>query len=303
MGFLYFMESIRLPVLDDVMLLITQLGEETAFLVAALIIFWCVDKNKGYYVLAVGFFGTIITQIMKLICRVPRPWVQDPNFTVVGDAKEAAGGFSFPSGHSQSAVGTFGGIAAGTKNRVIQGIMIAICVLVPLSRTYLGVHFLSDILVGTAVSLALIWFLGFVKDGKHLPYVLGALAVASVIFLLFVEFYPFPLNDEHSIHSHASGYKNAYTLLGAILGILAVYWIDKKWVQFPVMAIWWAQIIKIAVGLGLVLAVKSGLKSPLNALFGEYPGRAVRYFLIVLVAGALWPLTFKWFSKLGKREA
>ncbi len=303
MSFLYFMESIRLPVLDEIMLLITKLGEETAFLVAALIVFWCVDKNKGYFVLAVGFFGTILTQIMKLIWRVPRPWVQDPNFSVVGNAKEAAGGFSFPSGHSQSAVGTFGGIAAGTKNKAIKGIMIAICVLVPLSRTYLGVHFLSDILVGTAVSLVLIWVLGFMRDGKYVPHVLTALAVAAVAFVFFVEVYSFRLADEHSIQSHASGCKNAYTLLGAILGILSAYWIDKKWVQFPVKAIWWAQILKVAVGLGLVLAVKSGLKTPLNALFGEYPGRAVRYFLIVMVAGVLWPLTFKWFSKLGKKEA
>ncbi len=303
MGFLYFMESIRLPVLDEFMLLITKLGEETAFLVAALIVFWCVDKNRGYFVLAVGFFGTILTQFMKLICRVPRPWVQDPGFTVVGDAKEAAGGFSFPSGHSQSAVGTFGAIGSGTKNKYIRAAVLAVCILVPLSRTYLGVHFLSDILVGTAVSLALIWILGFMKDGKYVPHMLAALAVAAVAFVLFVECYSVRLADAHSIHSHASGYKNAYTLLGAILGILAVYWIDKKWVQFPVKAIWWAQILKVAVGLALVLAVKSGLKAPLEAAFGSYPGRAVRYFLIVIVAGCLWPLTFRWFSKLGKKDA
>ncbi len=300
MKFLYFMESLRLPVLDEMMLLITKLGEETAFLVAALILFWCVDKNKGYFVMAVGFFGTILTQIMKLICMVPRPWVQDPNFTVVGDAKEAAGGYSFPSGHSQSAVGTFGGIAYGTKNKALFWVCIAVCILVPLSRTYLGVHFLSDILVGTAVSLALIFALGFMRDGKHILKVLLALAVASIGFVLFVELYPFPADFDP--HNYASGHKNAYTLLGAILGILAVYWIDEKWVHFPVKAIWWAQMLKILGGLLLVLAVKSGLKEPLNALFGEYPGRAIRYFLMVMVAGGLWPLTFRWFSKLGKKE-
>ncbi len=300
MKFLYFMESLRLPVLDEMMLLITKLGEETAFLVAALILFWCVDKNKGYFVMAVGFFGTIITQVMKLICMVPRPWVQDPNFTVVGDAKEAAGGYSFPSGHSQSAVGTFGGMAYGTKNKPLFWICIVICILVPLSRTYLGVHFLSDILVGTAVSLALIWAFGFMNQGKHILKVLLALAVASVGFVLFVELYPFPADFDP--HNYASGHKNAYTLLGAILGILVVYWIDQKWVHFSVKAIWWAQLLKILGGLLLVLAVKSGLKEPLNALFGEYPGRAVRYFLIVMVAGSLWPLTFPWFSKLGKKE-
>ena len=48
MEFLYVLEGLRSPVLDKAMLLITMLGEETAFLVAALIVFWCADKRKGY---------------------------------------------------------------------------------------------------------------------------------------------------------------------------------------------------------------------------------------------------------------
>ncbi len=300
MDYLYLVSKLRFPALDELMLLITRFGEETAFLVAALIVFWCVDKNRGYYVLSVGFFGTIITQMMKLLCRVPRPWVKDPAFPTVEDAKAAADGYSFPSGHSQSAVGTFGALAYAGKQKLMRWIFVAICILVPFSRNYLGVHYLSDVLVGTAVSLGLIFLLKPVNDGKHIPVVLWVLTGFSVAFVLFVELWPFPADFDP--YNYASGHKNAYTLLGAILGILAVYWIDRKWVQFPVKAIWWAQMIKCVVGLALVLAVKAGLKSPLNALFGEYPGRAVRYFLIVIVAGFLWPLSFRWFSKLGKKE-
>ena len=47
MGFLYLLEKIRFPLLDELMLAVTSLGEETAFLVIALIVFWCVDKRKG----------------------------------------------------------------------------------------------------------------------------------------------------------------------------------------------------------------------------------------------------------------
>ncbi len=296
MEILYWFEKLRFPVLDQFMLLVTKFGEETAFLVAAMIVFWCLDKNRGYYVLAVGFFGTIITQVMKLVCRVPRPWVQDPDFTVVGDAKEAAGGYSFPSGHSQSAVGTFGAIAVGTVNKWIRFALVAVCILVPVSRMYLGVHFLSDVLVGSAVSLGLMWLLRFV----NIPKTLFALLIASVGFVLYVELFPFA--DGLDPHNYESALKNSYTLLGAIAGINLAYWIDKKWVNFEVKAVWWAQILKVVAGLLLVLAVKSGLKAPLEALFGLYPGRAVRYFLIVVVAGILWPLSFRWFSKLGKKE-
>ena len=72
--------------------------------------------------------------------------------------------------------------------------------------------------------------------------------------------------------------------------------------HFPVKAIWWAQIIKIVVGLGIVYLVKNGTKDVLNALFGASAGRGVRYFLIVVVAGVVWPLTFPWFAKLGNKE-
>ena len=105
MTLLYWFESIRLPALDAFMSLVTRLGEETFFMAAALFVFWCRDKRRGYYLLSVGFVGTLVNQWLKIVCRVPRPWVRDPNFTIVESAKEAAGGYSFPSGHTQSAAG------------------------------------------------------------------------------------------------------------------------------------------------------------------------------------------------------
>lgn len=303
MNFLYLLESIRFPGLNEFMLAVTYLGDEIAFLVTALILFWCVDKRQGYYILSVGFIGTIANQFMKLWFRIPRPWVKDPNFTILEQAREAAAGYSFPSGHTQSSVGTFGCIAYTTKNKVIRILAMAACVLVPFSRMYIGVHTPADVLVAAAMAVALIFVLRpvvFKKEGKYIPYLLGIMTVLAVAFLCFVEFYPFPADVD--AHNLASGIKNAYTLLGSLLGLLIVYIVDEKWLHFPVKAVWWAQIIKIAIGLGLVLAVKSGLKVPLNALFGESVGRAARYFLIVVVAGTLWPLSFKWFSKLGAKE-
>ena len=52
MAFLYLLEKIRIPGLNEFMLAITTFGEETAFLVIALVLFWCVDKYVGYYTLS-----------------------------------------------------------------------------------------------------------------------------------------------------------------------------------------------------------------------------------------------------------
>lgn len=303
MDFLYVLEKIRIPVVNEFMLAVTYLGDEIAFLVVALIMIWCADKRTGYYVLSVGFLGTIANQFMKLWFRVPRPWVLDENFTILEQAREGASGYSFPSGHTQSSVGTFGAIAYTTKNKILRWLCIAVVVLVPFSRMYIGVHTPLDVGVAAIMAAVLIFALKPVILGKNnrvFPIFLGIMVAVSVAFLCFVELYPFPADIDP--HNMVSGLKNAYTLLGSLLGLVAVYIVDEKWLHFPTKAVWWAQGIKVVLGLGLVMAVKSGMKVPLEAAFGELIGRAVRYFLIVIVAGMVWPLTFKWFAKLGNKE-
>ena len=303
MELLYWFESIRVPVLNEFMLLVTRFGEETLFLVAALTMLWCVDKRKSYYLLAVGFLGLIANQVLKITCRIPRPWVIDPNFTILEQAREAASGYSFPSGHTQTAVGTFGSIAYTTKNRVIKYLCVAVCILVPISRMYLGVHTPLDVSVAATMALLLAYFLHPIA-GEHskklMPWVLGGMIVASLAFWGYIELFPFPADMD--AHNYESAVSNAYKFLGAIVGFAIVYIVDQKWLQYEVKAVWWAQIIKVAIGFVLVLAVKSGLKAPINALVGASIGSAVRYFLIVMVAGILWPLSFKFFKGLGNKE-
>ena len=303
MSFLYMLENIRIPIVNELMLTVTYLGDEIAFLVVALILIWCADKKTGYFVLSVGFVGTIANQFMKLWFRIPRPWVLDPEFTILEQAREGASGYSFPSGHTQSSVGTFGAIAVTAKNKILRIACIIVAILVPFSRMYLGVHTPLDVGVAVAMALALIFVLKpvILGNNKHVfPIFLGIMLTLSVAFLCFVELYPFP--DDIDPHNMASGLKNAYTLLGSILGMIVVYVVDEKWLHFPTKAVWCAQVLKVTIGLALVLAVKSGLKDPLEGMFGMLTGRAVRYFLIVIIAGVVWPLSFKWFAKLGIKE-
>ena len=303
MDFLYLLEKIRVPGLNELMLAVTELGGEMPFLVIALIVFWCVDKRRGYYVLSVGFLGTLTNQFMKLWFRIPRPWVLDPNFTILEQAREAASGYSFPSGHTQNAVGTFGALVVTTKTKLVRYIALALAVLVPFSRMYVGVHTPADVLVAAAIAVCFLLALRpvvFDWDGKYIPILLIAMTALAAAFLCFVEFWPFPADiDPHNLES---GIKNAYTLAGSLAGLIIVYFVDEKYLRFDTKAVWWAQIIKVALGLLAVLAIKSGLKTPIDALCGGHMvARAIRYFLIVIMAGIVWPLTFKWFSKLGRK--
>lgn len=303
MRFLYMLEKIRIPGLNELMLAVTTLGEETAFLVIALIVFWCVDKKKGYYVMIVGFSGTIINQILKLACRVPRPWVLDPNFTILEQAREAASGYSFPSGHTQTAVGTFGSIAVFAEKKWFRLTCILLAVLVGFSRMYIGVHTPADVLAGAICAVLLVF--AFRRPVLHgdvvqMKRVIAIMISVGVLFLLYVELWKFP--QDMDVHNLESGYKNAYTMMGCLIGAAVVYVADLKWLNFSVEAKWWIQIIKVIAGLGLVLAVKEGLRAPLEMLMPVYPARAVRYFLIVVTAGTVWPMSFQYLSKIGVKK-
>ncbi len=301
MEFLYILEKLRNPFLNKLFLAITSLGEETAFLVIGLVVFWCVSKRRGYYLMGVGFLGTIASQAMKIACRIPRPWVKDPNFTILEEAREAAAGYSFPSGHTQTAVGTFGAVAHSSRRSIVKWVSILLAAMVGISRMYIGVHTPQDVLVGAGISIVFIFALHPLMLGKKdrtFPVLVG-LSLVSLVYLTVMECVSFPADiDSHNLES---AMKNAYTLTGATVGLAVVYPLEKKYINFTESAVWWAQILKVILGLGIVLAVKEGLRAPLDALFaGHLAARAVRYFLIVMVAGALWPLTFRFFAKLGK---
>ena len=303
MELLYLLEKVRLPIVNEIMLGITYLGDEIAFLAIALILFWCVDKKQGYFILSVGFVGTLLNQFLKLWFRIPRPWVKDPNFTILEQAREGASGYSFPSGHTQSSVGTFGSIAYSTRNKILRIISIAIAILVPFSRMYIGVHTPLDVFVSVGIALVLVFVLHpviYKNDGKAIPVLIVIMSLAALCYLCFVEFYPFPGDIDPD--NLASGVKNAYTLIGALGGLVFVYIVERKWINFSTDAIWWAQILKVVLGLLVGLALKSSLNAPLTALLGEKAGRVLRYFILVCFAGVVWPLTFCWFGKLGRKE-
>ncbi len=301
MELLYFFEKLRNPVFDFIFSLITKLGEETVFLVLALVFFWCISKREGYYMLISGLAGTVINQALKLVFRIPRPWVLDPDFTIVESARAEATGYSFPSGHTQNASTTFGTAGRYTKRTFVRVCAIVIIVLVAFSRMYLGVHTPLDVGVSLLIGAALVFalypiFSNEARFDKYMPYITAVATLISLGLVLFVFLMSGEGVDPHNLES---GRKNAATLMGCTLALIPVYFVDKRYIKFETDGKWYAQVIKLVLGLGGVLIIKALLKTPLNLLFGnEYIGRGVRYFLIVIFAGMVWPLTFKFFSKL-----
>ena len=307
MKFLYLLEAIRNPILDAFFSVITYLGDEAFFLLAALLVFWCIDKKRGYLVLTVGFTGTLINQFMKITCRIPRPWVLDPNFTIVESAREAATGYSFPSGHSTNSVGTLVSIAATSKKRLVWILCIAGAILVPLSRMYLGVHTPKDVIVGSLIALvcvaAFIPLMNYVYENPRRMYTMFVVmfAVASVYLL-----YTLVLNSVEGIDPENlyEAQKNACSLIGSLLGILVAYPIERRHVNFETTAPLLGQILKLLLGAGIAVGLKAGLKPLFALVFGNalVMPNILRYMLVVFFVVYVWPMTFKLFAKVGAKK-
>lgn len=303
MSVLFWLESIRNPVLDAVMSFFTYFGSEILFIVLALLVFWCVDKKEGYYLLFVGFFGTILNQFLKLVCRIPRPWVRDERLTVVKGAKADAGGYSFPSGHSQNVTGTLGGIARWEKNRILRIVCVAVLLLTCFSRMYLGVHTPLDVGVGLGTAVVLIFvFYPLMKKAAESPktmaILLGVMSVLSLAFVLYANLTSFSDVNATNWENIIEGRKNSFSLFGALLGFCVAYPIERRYVRFSEKAVWWVQAVKLVGGLVGLLAVKEGLKLVFNAVGFTWLGtNAIRYFVVVLFAALVWPLTFPWLNR------
>ena len=269
MQLLYALAELRTPFLDALLGALTNCGGELVFMAAAIIVFWCVSKSCGYYMLTVGFVGTIVNQFLKLVFRIPRPWVKDPDFQIVESARAEATGYSFPSGHTQNVFASFGCLGRWTKRTWLRVVCAVVIVLTAFSRMYLGVHTPLDVGVSFGIGLVLVFAL-------------------------------YPLFRD--IDSHPN---RLYLLFGAmaVLGMTFAYWLDRRYVHFDVRAVWWAQVLKTVLGLAITIGLRAALKAPLLALCGGHNvANLIRYALMVIFAAGIWPMTFGWFGRLGQKK-
>jgi membrane-associated phospholipid phosphatase len=134
---------------------VTELGSSWfAAIVCGGILLWLVWQRRFNTAVAIGgifFAAKLLETGLKLTFERARP-------SVVPHLQDA-GGYSFPSGHTMTAVITYGLLAAvlvsqlGGRARYVPPVIAAIIILaVGFSRVYLGVHYLTDVLAGTLVA-------------------------------------------------------------------------------------------------------------------------------------------------------
>lgn len=284
----------RTPVLDALMSAVTWLGEGTVFLFVGLILFWCVDKKYGYRFLFVNLAGTFCGLGLKVVCRIPRPWVIDPSLKIVESARAGATGWSFPSGHTAAATMLFGGVARKLERPWAYVVSVVLALTVAFSRMYLGVHTLLDVVVGLLLGVCTLLLSELLfRKAKDKPLVsflcvaaVAALCVAATVLAAVTE-----------AEGGTGGTLNMCALTGTAFGLLIGGEIERRFVRFEQEAPWWVQALKILLGLGLLLGLRVGLKAGLGLVTDLPYANVIRYFILSVAGVALYPMTFRLWPK------
>ncbi len=183
------LQALRTPWADHLMVVFTGLADLEAilplFLAVLGYLLWRRHRLAALHWLAAGAFCLVAVPLLKHGFGVSRPDV------IAG----AAGSYAFPSGHTLWAVVIYGYLsvvvarAAPARWRWLPYSLAAMLVLaVALSRLYLGVHWLSDVLGSITLGLAWVAALGIAYyrhcpgERRALPLALlaGAALVAAV---------------------------------------------------------------------------------------------------------------------------
>jgi len=292
MEFLRMLESVRSPFLDVVFGLITRLGEETVAITVLCAIFWCINKRIAYGIGIAYFISGLAVQCMKIIFRIDRPWIADPTLRPVPSALEHATGYSFPSGHTQSAAALLGALGAQIKQIPVKAALFLFVILVAFSRMYLGVHTPLDVTVSLLLTLLLVffavkYFTGDTVDRKK-EFILALIMILytlTVIIIAVVLFSRGKIEEKYL--------SDCLKAAGAAVGFSAGMFIERVYINFSVNAkniIW--QLIKFILGIAGVLAIKEGLK----LLIGTgLVVDSIRYFLMLIWMTVFYPLIIKRF--------
>lgn len=293
MAFLSRLAEIRIPILTDFFSLLTYLGDGMPIVIIVFILYWCVDKNLAKKVGLSVAFGGLLNGVLKATFCIPRPWVRDTSFKAIESAKARATGYSFPSGHVSNAVCTYGTIGVSVKKWAARIGCFLLILLIAFSRMYLGVHTPSDVIVSFCVSVIVVLLvvrlydkLNSLNERQFLWFVVcsSLLAVLTVVYIRFK-----PYEDGYSFTLS----KDGYLACGMVAGLTIGWYLERRFLNFDVKAVWWFQIIKVVAGLvsSLLLLELLGVLVDLLPSIQEIV-YFVRYLLIVLWAVFGYPFIF-----------
>lgn len=296
MDFLYTLQELRNPVLNGLFSAITYLGSEIVVIGVLCIAYWCLNKQLAYKICFTYFVSGLMVQGTKIACRIDRPWVLDKRLHVLDSAKDAATGYSFPSGHTQSSTGLFSALAFHFKKIGVWIASFVLIALVMFSRMYLGCHTPKDVLVAFAITIVVSFVINRIYDifekssfTRTLTFIMIELiSIALIVFTALV------VSSGKSTTELAM---DCFKAAGAGIGFGIGWYIETGYIKFEPSSSkkLWVEILKFIVGIAGALLLKEGIKIIFDQSIAV---NIIRYIIVVIWIVAGYPAIFK--KVLGK---
>ena len=276
------------PALDIPFKAITFCGEELFFLIFLPLIYWSINRAAGARLLVLFLFSAWVNSFAKVIASDQRPYEYDSRVKALQQLE--SGGF--PSGHTQGSVVVWGYLAAAMKKKWLWIFAVIMMILVPLSRLYLGVHDLPDLIGGYIIGLLLLMLFIWLEPVavKWLKEKSLAVLLAISIIIPGIMIAVSPGHDEGCI-----------TAASTLMGMSAGFVLERKYIGFTSKGTIIRRILRYILGLVVIIGLWIGLKIAFKGLEPALMFRFIRYLLIGLWGSFAAPWVFVKF-KLADEE-
>lgn len=284
----------------------TFFGELPTVIVIMAVVYWCVSKEFGSYLL-MGWSGNrLVNGFLKVTACAYRPWIRDARIVPYGNAMTTATGYSFPSGHSMNGSTVYGGCVVrkdlSKGFRVVMGLLI---VLIGLSRCWLGVHTPQDILVGWVCGMLVMWLIAKLMrwieahpEKDLLVVCIGIVLAAAVAVYAGVKSYPVDYNAEGKVLVDGAKMANdTFKGVGWCLAFLVGWILERRFVGFSTDVSSQRKLMRLGSGLLGYYAVSLILVPLVKNWIGGPAGTLISCFLQIFYIAFLFPWIFKHFEK------
>ena len=266
------LQAVGTPVLDRTFLLLTQLAHPLTISMAAILIYWCYSKQYGVSAALAVTTSVGCNTVVKLILNIPRPYTYDPRIRPLDTL--TAPGSSFPSNHAQSIAAFLTAACLSFRRAWCIVLSAVLCLIVALSRLYLGVHTILDVAVGLAVGALWAWMIFWISQkiiaGKNRLLLL----IFPVALLLLTAIF---CDDD------------LCKMGGISLGFVAGYLLDERFVGFSPSPYIRVKLADAVLGLTAVGAVKL---ATMLVFPSTLPFTLLEYLLTGLVVSFVCPYCF-----------
>ncbi len=283
----------------------TWLGELNTAMVIMALIYWCVSKDFGSYIL-MGWSGNrLVNGMLKVTVCAYRPWIRDARVVPYGDSITTATGYSFPSGHTMNAVSVYGGGAVRKElPRAFRAVLGLIVILVAFSRNYLGVHTPQDVLVGIAAGTLVMYLtaklMQWIKSHPEKDLTVVCIGVGlAVLVAIYAAVKPYPVDTDAAGKVLVDGAKMAndtFKGVGWSVAFLTGWILERRFVRFSTDITMMKRLMRLTFGLLSYYVVSLIFVPAVKAWISGVPGTFVSCYLQMFYVSFIFPWLLKRFK-------